>query len=63
MVYLGRVLLIRRTTERNFPTIKGQIVKKVNERVKEGKKGSSTGQEQSAKGIWEGHSGASNRYR
>ena len=39
MLYLDRVLLTRRTTQRQFLTIKGWTIEKLRERVREERKG------------------------
>jgi len=51
MLYLDRVLLTRRTFERQFPTIKGWIAEKLRERVKEERKANQVSSKDVLKGF------------
>ena len=54
MLYLYRVLLTRRTIERQFPTIKGWTIEKMKERVKEEAKANQIGNKEVTKGFRKG---------
>ena len=57
MLYLNRVLLIRRTVEWQFPTIKGWTIEKLRERVKEERKADQVGAKEVSKGFGKGKVG------
>ena len=54
MLYLDRVLLTRRTVHRQFPTIKGWIIEKLRERVKQERKANQPAGTEAPKGFGKG---------
>ena len=51
MLYLDRVLLTRRTVQRQFPTIKGWTTEKLRERVREERKANQPAGTEAPKGF------------
>ena len=54
MLYLDRVLLTRRTVQRQFPTIKDWTTERLRERVKEERKANQVGAKEVPKGFGKG---------
>ena len=54
MLYLDRVLLTRRTVQRQFPTIKGWTTKKLRERVRQERKANQPARTEAPKGFRKG---------
>ena len=54
MLYLDRVLLTRRTVQRQFPTIKGWTTKRLRERVREQRKANQLAAKEGPKGFGKG---------
>ena len=54
MLYLDRVLLTRRTVQRQFPTIKGWTTEKLRERVKQERKANQPAGTEVPKGFGKG---------